>query len=94
MISKFLKISRKINRITGQLKKNVHLIMFFNAYEFVKTAKDYRMDTSEATRVDCAKVSLEKEVQTELHPIPSNIDPNHVWNLWTLRRKAIELVRT
>lgn len=66
--------------------------MFFNAYKFIKTAKDYKSDSADIIRADCAKVSLEKGVQTDLHPIDTNIDPNYVWNLWTLRRKAIELV--
>jgi hypothetical protein len=35
--------------------------------------------------------STEREVQTELHPVPYNRDENYVWNLWDLRRKAIEL---
>ncbi|XP_044268139.1 cilia- and flagella-associated protein 206 [Tribolium madens] len=32
----------------------------------------------------------EVEVQTETHPIKSNIDRNYFWNVWDLRRKAIE----
>nr|CAD7408762.1 unnamed protein product [Timema cristinae] len=31
------------------------------------------------------------EMQTELHPIPSYIDPNYTWNEWELKRKAIQL---
>lgn len=34
---------------------------------------------------------VEREIQTELHPIPFHKDETYVWNLWDLRRKAIEL---
>lgn len=37
------------------------------------------------------KFSLEQETQTELHPVPYFKDETYVWNLWDLRRKAIEL---
>jgi hypothetical protein len=37
------------------------------------------------------KKSVEVEIQTELHPVPSYKDEKYVWNLWDLRRKAIEL---
>lgn len=37
------------------------------------------------------KKSVEVEIQTELHPVPFEKDEKYVWNLWDLRRKAIEL---
>lgn len=82
---------RKINKIVEQLKENIHLIMFFNAYNNVKTAKIYQSYSSDDSKP--TKESCEKEIQTELHPVPANIDKNYVWNLWELRRKAIELVK-
>lgn len=36
-------------------------------------------------------VVVEREVQTDLHPVPFHKDETYVWNLWELRRKAIEL---
>jgi len=35
--------------------------------------------------------SVDQETQTELHPVPFHKDETYVWNLWDLRRKAIEL---
>ncbi|KAF5288636.1 hypothetical protein FQA39_LY15331 [Lamprigera yunnana] len=34
---------------------------------------------------------LNAEMQTELHPVPSNIDPTYKWNIWDLKRQAIHL---
>jgi hypothetical protein len=34
----------------------------------------------------------DNEAQTELHPIPSHIDPTYRWNEWDLKRDAIKLV--
>ncbi|XP_067006807.2 cilia- and flagella-associated protein 206 [Anabrus simplex] len=36
-------------------------------------------------------VTHDVEMQTELHPIPSHIDPNYSWNEWELKRRAIQL---
>lgn len=33
-------------------------------------------------------------IQTEIHPLETNIVKSHEWNEWELRRKAIKLVRT
>jgi hypothetical protein len=38
-----------------------------------------------------APVKCDGGVQTELHPIASNIDKSYEWNEWELRRKAIKL---
>lgn len=32
------------------------------------------------------------EIQTELHPIPTKIDPEYMWNVWDLKRQALLLV--
>lgn len=37
------------------------------------------------------KLSQDQEIQTDVHPISSNIDYNYSWNVWDLRRKAIML---
>jgi lambda repressor-like predicted transcriptional regulator len=31
------------------------------------------------------------EIQTELHPIDKNIDRSYFWNIWDLKRRAIQL---
>jgi hypothetical protein len=76
---------------------NVQLILFFDIYNDIKFAKSRRIDRdpsvaqSEAHHCGTSS-SSEREVQTELHPVPFNKDENYVWNLWDFRRKAIELV--
>jgi hypothetical protein len=37
-------------------------------------------------------IKRDREIQTELHPIPRNIDPTYRWNEWDLKRDAIKLV--
>ena len=64
--------------------------MFFNIYDLIKSTKDQTLDPLKSA-APTAKDSLEKEIQTDLHPIPQNIDKGYVWNLWHLRQKAIEL---
>lgn len=78
--------------------RNVYLILFFDIYKTVKTSKYFKIvDESICDQIDntyqCEATSTDCEVQTELHPTPSNKDEKYVWNLWDYRRKAIELVR-
>ena len=37
-------------------------------------------------------IKRDVEIQTELHPVPSYIDPTYKWNEWDLKRDAIKLV--
>jgi hypothetical protein len=37
-------------------------------------------------------IKRDSEAQTELHPLPSYIDPTYHWNEWDLKRDAIKLV--
>ncbi|XP_037028228.1 cilia- and flagella-associated protein 206 [Bradysia coprophila] len=41
----------------------------------------------------CASVTTSQDVetQTETHPIPVHVDRNYHWNIWNIRRKAIQL---
>ena len=78
------------------MKSNIQLVLFFNVYNAIKLMKSSPIDvdaliegTSSSTVQE--KFSLEQETQTELHPVPYFKDETYVWNLWDLRRKAIEL---
>lgn len=89
---------RFINKILDLLNANVQLILFFDIYKAIKLAKCSPIDVdgilSEQRRQQQQQVkkkSVEVEIQTELHPVPFNKDEKYVWNLWDLRRKAIEL---
>lgn len=94
-INSFLFMFRFINKITELMLCNVQLILFFDIYNIIKLTKTCQVDddveADSVARQDGA-TSTEREIQTELHPIPFNKDEKYVWNLWDLRRKAILLV--
>lgn len=75
---------------------NVQLILLFNIYNVVKSVKNFQADVDDQVELYESHyngaTSNEREIQTDLHPIPYHKDENYVWNLWDLRRKAIELV--
>lgn len=75
---------------------NVQMILFFDIYSLIKLTRNCQIDDDfthmDQTGSQTGAISSDKEVQTDLHPIPSNKDSSYVWNLWDLRRKAIELV--
>lgn len=37
-------------------------------------------------------VTHNTEVQTDMHPIPTNIDHSYKWNIWDMKKKAVTLV--
>ena len=89
------------------MKNKVQLIQFFDIYKAIKLMKSCPIDADTLQQLDRIslastvagggrrrrgeEVSMEQEVQTELHPLPFHKDETYVWNLWDLRRKAIEL---
>lgn len=81
------------------LNTNIQLVLFFDIFKAIKLAKYSQIDVDgilrerekNALQQNQGKQSVDVEIQTELHPIPFNKDEKYVWNLWDLRRKAIEL---
>lgn len=75
---------------------NLQLILFFDIYNIIKLTKNRQIDVENDTDTNDVRhdgaTSTEREIQTELHPIPFNKDDSYVWNLWDIRRKAILLV--
>lgn len=75
---------------------NVQLILLFDVYNIIKLTKVNQFDDDDLTNPSQSSssgaTSVEREVQTELHPVPYHKDDKYVWNLWDHRRKAIELV--
>ncbi|XP_049862567.1 cilia- and flagella-associated protein 206-like isoform X2 [Schistocerca gregaria] len=55
------------------------------AYEFGNNPDEDR------TRRSKTVIKKNQSVQTELHPIPTYIDPNYIWNEWELKRNAVRL---
>lgn len=78
--------------------ENVQLILLFDIYNVIKASRhsdlDLELAGDETNSVHGGAASTEREIQTDLHPVPYNKDAGYVWNLWDLRRKAIELVTT
>lgn len=76
----------------------MQLILLFDIYNVVKASRHSDLDPEmlgdETSSVHGGTTSREMEVQTDLHPVPYHKDEGYVWNLWDLRRKAIELVST
>jgi hypothetical protein len=86
---------RFIRKILELMLCNVQLILFFDIYNIIKLSKNCQIDVDasvDQSDVHAGATSTEREVQTELHPVPYRKDEGYVWNLWDLRRKAIELV--
>jgi hypothetical protein len=80
------------------MRRSIQLILFFDIYAALKSMKycpidvEALLDGSQSTTArDDEAVVVEREVQTDLHPVPFHKDETYVWNLWELRRKAIEL---
>lgn len=77
---------------------NVQLILLFDVYSILKLTKKSQLDDDDGGTTDQSGVchdgstTTEREIQTELHPIPFHKDESYVWNLWDVRRKAIMLV--
>jgi hypothetical protein len=85
-----------MRKIQDLMMNNVHLILFFDLFNFIKTSKYFKTDVEASMeefepRTTETKAT-EQEIQTELHPTPYNKDESYVWNLWDFRRKAIQLV--
>ncbi|XP_037911697.1 cilia- and flagella-associated protein 206 [Hermetia illucens] len=71
------------------LRKHPEVVIFFDVYDIVSS---YRVtDSKKVVAEEVAAVQNDCEVQTDLHPIPYNKDPNYTWNIWDLRRQAIKL---
>uniref|UniRef100_A0A1Q3G5H1 Cilia- and flagella-associated protein 206 n=1 Tax=Culex tarsalis TaxID=7177 RepID=A0A1Q3G5H1_CULTA len=75
-------------KIVQLARRKIQLITFLEI--FYKVQNSYNSHSSDVFRIK-APITCEQEVQTELHPVPSNIDRQYRWNIWDLRREAIEL---
>lgn len=84
----FLAIPRYLFKIVQLARRKIQLITFLEI--FYKVQNSYNSQSSDVFRIK-APITCEQEVQTELHPVPSNIDRQYRWNIWDLRREAIEL---
>lgn len=71
-------------------RSNPELIIFLDKLEDLKNHRNELHYVGSRTCISSI-AAKDVETQTEMHPIPSNIDKNYHWNIWDLRRKAINL---
>uniref|UniRef100_A0A6E8VWB3 Cilia- and flagella-associated protein 206 n=1 Tax=Anopheles coluzzii TaxID=1518534 RepID=A0A6E8VWB3_ANOCL len=75
-------------KIVETARKKVQLICLLNMYD--KLQASYSAPRCEGFQMKLT-TTCDQEVQTDLHPIPSNIDREYRWNVWDYRREAIRL---
>ncbi|XP_001689194.2 cilia- and flagella-associated protein 206 [Anopheles gambiae] len=75
-------------KIVETARKKVQLICLLNMYD--KLQASYSAPRCEGFQMKLT-TTYDQEVQTDLHPIPSNIDREYRWNVWDYRREAIRL---
>uniref|UniRef100_A0A182P693 Cilia- and flagella-associated protein 206 n=1 Tax=Anopheles epiroticus TaxID=199890 RepID=A0A182P693_9DIPT len=75
-------------RIVETARKKIQLICLLNMYDKVQAS--YNAPRSEGFQMKIT-TTCDQEVQTDLHPVPSNIDREYRWNVWDYRREAIRL---
>lgn len=84
----FSYIYRIHRKIIETARRKPELIELLNLHDEIKnTQNDFFLN--EESNVQ--KLSQDQEIQTDIHPTPSNLDYNYSWNVWDLRRKAITL---
>lgn len=85
---------RCLHSITEVICQNPELAVFFDMFDLLQphgiSSNQVTFDSSQS-----AAHSFEKctsiGIQTDVHPIPYAKDTNHTWNVWDLRRMAIQL---
>lgn len=77
-------------KIIETARYRIELIRLLDIYDHMKMYEIQTTSTCDVP-VDLVKQTCEQEVQTELHPIPYHKDERYMWNVWDIRRKAIQL---
>ncbi|XP_052895969.1 cilia- and flagella-associated protein 206 [Anopheles moucheti] len=75
-------------KIVETARKKIQLICLLNIHD--KLQSSYNAPRSEGFQMKIT-TTCDQEVQTDLHPVPSNIDREYRWNVWDYRREAIRL---
>jgi Domain of unknown function len=83
----FMELPKRYEFAMAQLVRDkIQLIGLLGAFDALQHQTPESLSRPEFTAGMC-----EAEVQIELHPIPYCQDKDYVWNVWDLRRKAIQL---
>lgn len=73
--------------------RNPELALFFDMYDLLQPhgikSNQVTFDHRQATDASIEQCSI--GIQTDVHPIPYAKDKHHTWNVWDLRRMAIQL---
>lgn len=94
IFSIFLSLNfRCVSDIIAVICRNPELVLFFDMYDMLERSETHFIQ-SKYKRDENAVHSLDRcsvEIQTDTHPIAYSKNTNHIWNLWDLRRMAIQL---
>lgn len=84
-----MKLSRFKFSIIEQSRTNPELIVLLDIFDEAKIyqAEFHRVESLQTV----AKNTSEIDVQTEFNALPSSISKDYYWNIWDIRRKAIQL---
>lgn len=78
---------RYINRALEYIRNNPHLI---NLLDVVTEVRKVRHIEELVAKIIPKITYYEKDVQTELHPVPEKIVKDYVWNLWEYKKRACQ----
>lgn len=79
---------RYIFNVIEMARTNPGLYLLLNIHG---EAKKYRDEYHRVERIEGPTKSCDIDCQTDVHPIVTNINKDYTWNVWNLRRKAIQL---
>eukprot|EP00116_Pleurobrachia_bachei_P010481 sb/3470743/ len=72
-------------------KRSPELIQLLELHMQFSTITPYGKSAEPGHMIEKPLTKRDSGIQTETHPIESNIDPTYEWNEWEMRRKAIKL---
>ncbi|XP_028178982.1 cilia- and flagella-associated protein 206 [Ostrinia furnacalis] len=78
---------RYINEVLDYARNNPSVINLLNIVEEVYKVKD--IDTLVTKYVPKIKV-MDRDIQTEAHPIDEHIEKNYTWDMWEWKRRACQ----
>ncbi|XP_077296674.1 cilia- and flagella-associated protein 206 [Arctopsyche grandis] len=80
--------NRYVKETLEYARNNVEMINFLQIYDEVYAVR--QMPTLTIKHQESVKTE-DKGVQTELHPIPTYIDKNYIWNIWDYKKKICQM---
>ncbi|RVE42156.1 hypothetical protein evm_013196 [Chilo suppressalis] len=80
-------LDRYVNEVLHYARNNPHVINLLDILEDVYMVKD--VDILITEHVPKIKV-MDKDIQTEVHPVESYIEKNYSWDMWKWKRRACQ----